>query len=58
METIQVNGKQIEVFEEMPDGWKQLKGALTAPYGHTWIWNGKSLFSGEYRSALLKHKRR
>lgn len=50
------NGEQVEVFEEMPDGWKQLKGASTAPYGYIWIWNGKSLFHGEYRTAFLKRK--
>ena len=40
----------------MPDGWREVKGALTAPIGYVWIWNGKSIFSDEYRHALLKVK--
>ena len=43
-------------YDEMPDGWREVKGALTAPIGYVWIWNGKSIFSDEYRHALLKVK--
>jgi hypothetical protein len=45
---------QIQIYDEMPTGWKRLKGAQTAPLGYEWIWNGKSRFGGEYRHALLR----
>lgn len=48
--------KGVEVLNEMPDGWKESKGATTAPYGYVWINNGKSLFNREYEHALLKLK--
>jgi hypothetical protein len=41
-------------YDEMPDGWRVLHGAMTAPNGYIWIWNGKSVFTKEYRHALLK----
>lgn len=46
--------KGVKILDEMPRGWKVNKGATTAPDGYVWIWNGKSLFSGEYQHALLK----
>lgn len=42
-----------KVFSSMPEGWKICHGA-SAPRGYAWINNGKSLFGGEYRHALLK----
>jgi hypothetical protein len=36
------------------EGWKEIRGATTAPSGYVWIYNGKSIFSKEYRHALLK----
>lgn len=44
----------MKILNEIPNGWKQLKGATTAPKGYEWYWNGKSLFSGEYEQALIK----
>jgi hypothetical protein len=41
-------------YDAMPPGWKEIRGATTAPSGYVWIWNGKSIFSKEYRHALLK----
>jgi len=38
----------------MPEGWKEIRGATTAPSGYVWINNRKSIFSKEYRHALLK----
>lgn len=38
----------------MPEGWKEIRGATTAPNGYVWINNHKSVFSEEYRHALLK----
>lgn len=48
--------KEIEtnIYNDIPDGWDFIKGALTAPKGYEWISNGKSIFSGERQTALLK----
>ena len=43
-----------KVYTRLPEGWKINHGATTAPNGYAWINNGKSLFGGEYRHALLK----
>lgn len=43
----------VEIYEEMPDGWGEIKGALTAPNGAIWIHNKKSILSKDYRHALL-----
>lgn len=42
-----------EVWDEIPEGWKRLEGATTAPRGYVIIYNGKSLFGGERRMALV-----
>lgn len=42
------------ICSEMPNGFKELKGALTAPVGFRWVYNGKSLFGGNRRVALLR----
>ena len=44
----------IRLDNPMPDGWKEINGAMTAPNGYVWIFNGKSVFSKEYEHALLK----
>lgn len=44
----------MRIVREMPEGWSVVKDALTAPPGYVWIHNRKSLFSGEYQSALIK----
>jgi hypothetical protein len=43
-------------YDKMPMGWKEVQGATTAPNGYVWIWNRKSIFSKEFRHALLKVK--
>lgn len=42
------------VYSRMPKGWKETKGATTAPKGYKWISNGKSLLGGKRKSALIK----
>lgn len=42
-----------KIYKRIPKGWKVLKGAITAPDGYVWIWNGKPRFSGEYRAGLV-----
>lgn len=49
---MEING--IRVFETIPEGWRILDGATTAPRGYAWISNGKSHFGGEYQHALYK----
>lgn len=44
----------VEIFDKMPDGWKEIKGATTAPNGFAWIHNCQSPFTGEYKHALVK----
>lgn len=41
-------------YDKMPEGWKEIKGASTAPNGYVWIWNRKSIFRKDFRHALLK----
>ena len=44
----------VKVLNELPNGWRVIEGATTAPVGYKWVNNGKSLFSKEYERALLK----
>lgn len=43
----------IEVVATLPEDWKILKNALTAPSGTVWISNMKPIKSGERKSGLL-----
>lgn len=49
-------GHYVEVFEELPNGWREMHGTTTQPKGYYWANNGKSFFSErkEYRQALIK----
>lgn len=44
----------IRLLDRLPEGWRVLKGALTAPVGYVWVCNGKSILRGEYEHALMK----
>ena len=47
----------VPVVNSLPPGWKLApKGALTAPLGHIWIYNGKGLFDEDLQLALLRLK--
>lgn len=46
--------KGVKILNKLPNGWRVIEGALTAPIGYKWVNNGKSVFSKEYRQALLK----
>lgn len=46
----------VELYTAMPSGWRKITGSMTAPRGSTWIYNGKSYFSGERKTALLVEK--
>jgi len=43
------HGHGARYLDEVPEGWKKIEGALTAPKGYEWYSNGKSRFSGEYQ---------
>lgn len=51
---------EVKVYKKIPKGWKEIKGATTAPAGYKWIDNGERLFGGNYKSAFVKieNKRR
>lgn len=42
-----------KVLDHIPEGWRLLPGAMTAPRGYKWIFNGESLFSGKRERALV-----
>ena len=44
----------LRIYNTMPEGLKVLKDATTNPVGFNWICNGKSAFSKERETALLK----
>ena len=46
--------ESVKVFYQMPNGWKEIWGAQTAPSGYVCIFNGKSILSRKYQQALLK----
>lgn len=53
-----VNGKTVKRFNTPPPkGWNPVENALTNPKGYTWYSNGKSRFSGQYETALVKNKK-
>lgn len=41
-------------LDKLPDGWRCVDGATTAPVGWLWANNGESRFGGSYESALVK----
>lgn len=50
--------KDVQRLESLPDGWRYIDGAMTAPRGWRWANNGKSRFGKgkEYRHALVRVK--
>lgn len=44
----------IKILGSLPNGWKYLDGATTAPNGFRWASNVKSRFSAGYRHALVR----
>lgn len=37
----------VQIYDTMPEGWRMVYGATTAPKGYAWIYNGQSRFSGK-----------
>ena len=56
-ELAQIQRAAVPVMDKIPPGWRPApKGALTAPLGHVWIYNGKGLFDEDLKLALLRLK--
>ncbi len=45
---------QYDIVQSLPNGWVVDTMAKTAPVGYKWIHNGKSYFSGQRKTALMK----
>lgn len=45
-----------KVYDTLPEGWKRINGAMTAPRGYYWACNRKSRWSGEYERGLVREK--
>ncbi len=45
--------EKVELLTEIPEGWKELKGSMTAPIGTVWVSNREPFKSGNRKSALL-----
>ena len=44
----------VRVLDALPDGWRYIDGALTAPTGFRWACSGRSRFSPGYRHAMVR----
>lgn len=56
--SLEARAKLIEDYavDELPKGWKEVKGASTAPRGYKWYYNGESFFNGKREHCLVKDK--
>ncbi len=45
---------EVPVYDSIPPGYSEIKGATTAPLGYKWISNNKSYFGGERKQALVR----
>ena len=43
----------VKCYKEMPKGYKEIKGALTAPNGAIWAYNGESILSGKRKRCFV-----
>lgn len=46
---------EVRVLPSVPNGWRVIEGATTAPKGYKWYDNGQSRFGEKYESALIKN---
>ena len=51
-----LNDPTIPKLDRLLEGWVRTNGAQTAPVGWYWANNGKSLFGGERKTALIKEE--
>jgi len=47
----------VKRIDRLPEGWRYVNGAATAPNGWRWACNGKSRFKPGYEHALVKEER-
>lgn len=45
---------RVRRLDSLPEGWRRTKHALTQPNGWYWANNGRSIFSGERETALVR----
>lgn len=43
----------IEIFKNIPEGWQEMRRAMTAPRGSIWVCNMESIISGKRKKGLL-----
>lgn len=43
----------VKCYKTMPKGYKEIKGALTAPKGAMWAYNGESILSGKCKRCFV-----
>jgi hypothetical protein len=51
---IKVNNQEYPVYDKMPEGYRELKNATTAPRGYRWITNSGSMFDKNRKLAFIK----
>ena len=44
----------VVVLDTLPEGWQEVKGAMTAPRGYYWAEKRVSRFSPQHKTALIK----
>lgn len=43
----------VKCYKTMPKGYKEIKGALTAPKGAIWAYNGETILSGKRKKCFV-----
>ena len=43
----------VKCYKEMPEGYKPIKRALTAPKGVIWAYNGETILSGKRKKCFV-----
>lgn len=43
----------VKCYRTMPKGYKEIKGALTAPKGVIWAYNGETILSGKRKRCFV-----
>lgn len=43
----------VKCYKMMPKGYKEIKGALTAPKGVIWAYNGETILSGKRKRCFV-----
>lgn len=46
----------VKCYKTMPKGYKEIKGALTAPEGAIWAYNGETILSGKRKKCFVLEK--